>query len=56
MVVLPIILLVVGQATGVMYFSVELVAALGLVLWAVDAVLLVVGRRLFRRGQILARG
>lgn len=56
MVVLPIVLLVVGQATGVMYFSVELVVVLGLVLWTIDAALLVFGRRLFRRGQILARG
>lgn len=56
MVVLPIIFLVVAQGAGVMYFSVELVALLGLVLFAIDAGLLIFGQRLFRRGQILARG
>lgn len=56
MVVLPVILLVVGQTTGVMYFSTGLVALLGLVLWLIDAVLIYFGQRLFRRGQILARG
>lgn len=56
MVVLPILLLLVGQATGVMYLSVGLVALLGLILFAIDAVLVVFGQRMFRRGQILARG
>ena len=54
-VVLPVVFLVVAQGAGVMYFSVELVALLGLVLWVIDACLLYFGRRLFRRGQILAR-
>jgi len=51
-VVLPIILLVVAQATGVMYFSTWLVALLGLVFWAIDALLLWVGRRTFRRSKL----
>lgn len=54
-VVIPILLLVIGQATGVMYFSLGLVLLLGLVLWVVDLLLLWFGARTFRRGEILAR-
>lgn len=54
-VVLPILLLVIGQATGVMYFSVGLVVLLGLVLWVVDAAILWFGGRTFRRGELAAR-
>jgi ABC-type transport system involved in multi-copper enzyme maturation permease subunit len=54
-VVLPIVLLVVGQATGVMYFDVGLVALVGLVLWAIDVALLWLGVRLFRRDELIAQ-
>jgi ABC-2 type transport system permease protein len=54
-VVLPILLLVIGQATGVMYFSSGLVLLLGLVLWAIDAVLLWLGGRSFRRSELATR-
>jgi ABC-2 type transport system permease protein len=54
-VVLPIIALVVGQALGVMYFSIWLVLLLGLLVWAIDAVLLWFGARNFRRGELAAR-
>lgn len=54
-VVLPIVLMVVGQAMGVMYFSTWLVLLLGLVMWAIDAVLLWFGTRSFRRGELAAR-
>jgi ABC-type Na+ efflux pump permease subunit len=53
-VVLPILLLVVGQATGVMYFSVGMVLLLGLVFWAIDAALLWFGGRTFRRSRLAA--
>jgi hypothetical protein len=46
MVVLPILLLVVGQATGVVVFDGAVVLAVGLVVVAVDALLL---------GQVLRR-
>jgi len=55
MVVLPIILLVIAQATGVMYFSTGMVVSLGFVFWAVDAALLRVGARLFRRTEFIAQ-
>jgi ABC-2 type transport system permease protein len=54
-VVIPIILLAIGQATGVMYFSLGLVLLLGLVLWVVDLLLLWFGARTFRSGEMLAR-
>jgi ABC-type Na+ efflux pump permease subunit len=54
-VVLPLILLVVGQATGVIYFSVGLVVLLGAVLGVVDALLLGYGARRFSRSEILVR-
>ncbi len=54
-VVLPIILLVVGQAAGVVVLSTAVVAALGAGLWVVAVALLVLGARSFRRGELLAR-
>jgi ABC-type Na+ efflux pump permease subunit len=54
-VVLPILLLVIGQATGVMYFSIGLVFLLGLVFWVIDAALLWFGGRTFRRGKLATR-
>jgi ABC-2 type transport system permease protein len=54
-VVLPIILLVVGQAAGVVVLSVGVVAAIGAGFWLVAAALLWFGGRGFRRGEVLAR-
>jgi ABC-2 type transport system permease protein len=54
-VVLPIILLVVGQATGVIYFSAWLVLLLGLFVWAVDLALLWFGGRTFQRQELATR-
>ncbi|MCD4699286.1 MAG: ABC transporter permease subunit [Phycisphaerae bacterium] len=54
-VVLPILVLVIGQAAGVMYFSISLVALLGLVLWTINAILLWFGGQAFRRGEIIAQ-
>ena len=53
-IVLPILLLVVGQATGVLYFSSWLVLALGLAFWVVDALVLWLGSRKFRRNELAA--
>jgi ABC-type Na+ efflux pump permease subunit len=54
-VVVPIVALLIGQATGVMYFSLGLVFLLGLVIWLIDAVLLWYGSRSFRRNDLLAQ-
>ena len=54
-VVLPVLFLMIGQMMGVMIFSTRLVAALGAVVWLVDLLLIWLGTRMFRRGQIMAR-
>jgi ABC-type Na+ efflux pump permease subunit len=54
-VVLPIIFLVIGQATGIMYFSTTLVLLLGLLLWIIDAALLWFGGRTFQRSALATR-
>jgi ABC-type Na+ efflux pump permease subunit len=54
-VVLPLILLVIGQATGVIYFSTWLVLLLGLVLWLISLGLLWFGAMTFRRTEIATR-
>lgn len=54
-VVLPILLLVIGQATGVMYFNLGLVLLLGLILWLLDGLLLWLGVRTFQRSELIAR-
>jgi len=53
LVVLPVVLLVFGQVSGVMYFSVPLVFLLGLVIWLLDGLLIWLGSRSFRRGRLL---
>ena len=53
LVVLPILLLVFGQITGVMYFSVTLVFLLGLVIWALDGLLIWLSSRNFSRGRLI---
>lgn len=52
-VVLPLIAMVVAQATGVIYLSVWLVAALGAVLWVVAVLLVRLGGRRFQRARIM---
>lgn len=54
-VVLPILLLMFGQLTGAMYFSIGFVALIGVVLWVIDLVLIWYGGRAFRRGRLIAR-
>jgi ABC-2 type transport system permease protein len=54
-VVLPVVALLIGQATGVMYFSIGLVLLLGLVIWLIDIVLFWYGSRSFRRSDLVAQ-
>jgi ABC-type Na+ efflux pump permease subunit len=54
-VIVPILALVVGQATGVMALSLRLVLLLGFVFWIVDAALLWFGERTFQRNQIATK-
>ena len=53
MVVLPIVLLVFGQITGAMWFSVTLVFVLGLIIWLLDGLLIWLGSRSFHRSRLL---
>ena len=53
-VVLPVLLLVFAQITGVMYFNIWSVLLLGVVLWGIDAALIWFGSRVFRRGRLIA--
>lgn len=53
--VLPIVLLVIGQLSGVIYFGVELVLLLGAIIWVIDAVLLWLGVKQFSRSALMAR-
>ncbi len=55
MVVLPVILLVLGQVGGVIYLNVTFVLAAGLLLWIVDAIILWFAVKTFRRTEIIAR-
>ncbi len=55
LVVLPVLILLLGQAVGVIYFSIWLTLGLGLLLWAISLVLLVYGKRTFHRTELIAR-
>jgi ABC-type Na+ efflux pump permease subunit len=55
LVVIPVVLLVIGQAVGVIYLSVALTVVLGVVIWIAAAALLWWGVRTFRRSEIIAR-
>ena len=52
-VVLPVILLVFGQISGAMAFSISLVFLLGLVIWLLGGLLIWLGSRSFRRSRLL---
>ncbi|MCL4252366.1 MAG: ABC transporter permease subunit [Anaerolineae bacterium] len=54
-VILPIVLLFISQAAGVIYFDVVVSLILGAVIWAIDLFLYSLGARKFSRGAILSR-
>jgi hypothetical protein len=55
LVVLPVIALMIGQISGVMYFSLGVVLLVGLVIWLVNIVLLWFASRSFRRGELMSQ-
>ncbi len=55
MVVLPVVILLIGQMTGVMYFTVDLVLILGLVLWLAVIALLWLASNRFQREQLIPK-
>ncbi len=56
LIVLPVVVLVVGQAAGVIYFSLWLVVLLGAVIWLINAVLFTLAADRFRRERLLLAG
>jgi ABC-2 type transport system permease protein len=54
-VVVPVLLLVFGQVSGIMYFSIPVVLFLGLGVWLLNGILLWLGTRVFQRGRLIAR-
>ena len=55
LVVLPVLALMIGQISGVMYFSLGLVLIVGLVIWLIDAGLLWFASKSFRRGELMTK-
>ncbi len=55
LVVLPVLILLLAQAIGVIYFSVWLTLLLGAVLWIISLVLLFYGKRTFQRSELITR-
>lgn len=55
LVVLPMVVLLLAQTTGVIYFNIWLTLALGLVLWIISLALLYYGKRTFHRTELIAR-
>jgi ABC-type Na+ efflux pump permease subunit len=55
LVVLPVILLMVGQISGVMYFSLGVALLVGLVIWLLDIVLLWFASKGFRRSELMTK-
>jgi ABC-type Na+ efflux pump permease subunit len=55
LVVLPVVALMIGQISGVMYFSLGVVLFVGLVIWLLDLVLLWFASKSFRRGELMAK-
>jgi len=54
-IVLPIVALVIAQASGVMYLSIGLTVVLGVVIWLIAGALLWFSVRTFRRSEIIAQ-
>ncbi|MFN2251958.1 MAG: ABC transporter permease, partial [Anaerolineae bacterium] len=54
-VVIPLVVVVIGQSAGVIMLGVEMVVAAALVLLVVDALVLALGVRVFDREAILTR-
>jgi ABC-type transport system involved in multi-copper enzyme maturation permease subunit len=53
--VLPLVILMIGQIAGLISLSVALMLGVGLLIWVLDAVLIRVGLRIFRRSQLMSR-
>jgi ABC-type Na+ efflux pump permease subunit len=52
---LPLIFLMVGQIVGLISLSIGIMLVIGLLIWILDAVLIHIGLRIFRRSELMAR-
>jgi ABC-type Na+ efflux pump permease subunit len=55
LVVLPVLALMIGQISGVMYFSLGVVFLVGLVIWVIDLALLRAASKRFRRTELMTK-
>ena len=55
LVVLPVLALMIGQISGVMYFSLGVVLIVGLIIWIIDAGLLWFASKSFRRSELMTK-
>ena len=55
LVILPVLASMIGQISGVMYFSLGVVLLVGLVIWLLDIVLLGFASKSFRRGELITK-
>ena len=55
LVVLPVVALMIGQISGVMYFSLGVVFLVGLVIWLIDLGLLRMASKRFRRAELMTK-
>lgn len=55
LIVLPVLALVIGQISGVMYFSLGVVLLVGLLVWLLDLGLLWLASKSFRRGELMTQ-
>jgi ABC-2 type transport system permease protein len=55
MVVIPMLLLLMGQMGGIVYFSPLVIIAVGAALWLITAILVWYGAKTFERGALIAR-
>lgn len=53
--VLPVLILVIGQVGGVIFLTVELLLLIGALVWVIDAVLISIGMKQFSRSALMAR-
>lgn len=53
--VIVVLALVVGQATGVLFLGVGTVVLIGTILWIVDAILIYFGLRIFNRSSLITK-
>ena len=55
LVVLPVLALIIGQVSGVMYFSLGVVLSVGMLVWLIDIGLLWLASKNFRRGELMTK-